>query len=238
MLNGPDHADKKQSPFEWIVSNVGRVLISLFVPLVTFLILWQGFIFLRESQAPKIVISMVAIVWGVGGAGMLYVVANWLVEKLPDLWKKRLVPFVFVGPAIAILFWFLLLPTIRTLYLSFFNNNSTQFVGLKNYIAIFTERNMFESYRNNLLWILFGTAGSVGFGLLIAVLADRSSFENYAKSLIFPADGHFFCRRWRYLEIYLLLSARKPGANRLVKCDCYRSWRSASSLDNASPAME
>ena len=214
MLNGPDHIDKKQTPLEWIVSNVGRVLISLFVPLVTFLILWQGFIFLRESQAPKIVISMVAIVWGVGGAGMLYVVANWLVEKLPDLWRKRLIPFVFVGPAIAILFWFLFLPTLRTLYLSFLNNNSTEFVGLKNYIAIFTERSMFESYRNNLLWIVFGTAGSVGFGLIIAVLADRSSFENYAKSLIFLPMAISFVGAgviWRFIYYYRPVNQTQIG---------------------------
>ncbi len=201
----PDLKGKRQSPFEWVVSSLGSILVSLFVPVVTFVVLWQGFIFLRDSKAPKIVITMVAIVWGVGGAGLLYIVANWLVEKLPDLWKKRLVPFIFVGPAVAILAWFLFLPTLRTLYLSFFNNNSSQFVGLNNYVAIFTDRGMFESYRNNLLWIVVGTAGSVGFGLLIAVLADRSSFENYAKSLIFLPMAISFVGAgviWRFIYYY------------------------------------
>jgi len=44
---------------------------------------------------------------------------------------------------------------------------------------------MLQSFRNNLMWIVFGSTFSVVFGLVIAVLADRSSFEKAAKSLIF-----------------------------------------------------
>jgi alpha-glucoside transport system permease protein len=44
---------------------------------------------------------------------------------------------------------------------------------------------MLQSFRNNLMWIVFGSTLSVLFGLLIAVLADRSSFERIAKSFIF-----------------------------------------------------
>jgi alpha-glucoside transport system permease protein len=56
---------------------------------------------------------------------------------------------------------------------------------LRNYIAVFTEQLMLQSFRNNLMWIVFGSTFSVVFGLIIAVLADRSSFEKAAKSLIF-----------------------------------------------------
>ncbi len=45
---------------------------SIFVPLITFLVLWQGFIFLRNSQAPQIVMVIVAILWGVGGVALLF----------------------------------------------------------------------------------------------------------------------------------------------------------------------
>ena len=51
----------------WLVTSLGRVLISLIVPVITFVVLWQGFIFLRDSQAPKLIIVLVAIIWGVGG---------------------------------------------------------------------------------------------------------------------------------------------------------------------------
>ena len=60
-----------------------RTIASLVVPVVAFIVLYAGFIFLRDADAPKIVVVVVAIVWGVGGIGLLYYVANWLVERLP-----------------------------------------------------------------------------------------------------------------------------------------------------------
>ena len=158
----------------WLVTNLGRLVISLIVPVITFLVLWQGFIFLRDSQAPKIVIVLVAIIWGVGGVALLFTVSNWLVEQLPTEWKQRLQPFVFVGPGVAILFWFLALPVVRTLLLSFNGPTGKGFVGLDNYVFAFTDRIMLETFRNNLLWMIFGTFFCVSLGLLIAVLADRS----------------------------------------------------------------
>ena len=40
-----------------------------------------------------------------------------------------------------------LLPTLRTLYLSLFNANSTQLVGLSNYLAVFSERTMLNAFQ-------------------------------------------------------------------------------------------
>ncbi len=178
-------AENSGSIVNWLTGTIGRILISLFVPIVTFVVLWQGFIFLRDSNAPKILITLVAIVWGVGGVAMLYVVSNWLIEKLPSIWVRRLQPYVFVGPAVAILAWYLAIPTFRTFWFSLYGPSSKEFVGLQNYAAIFTQRTMLLAFRNNLLWIVFGASLSVIFGLLIAVLADRSKFETIAKSLIF-----------------------------------------------------
>lgn len=169
----------------WFTGTIGQIIISLFVPVVTFIILWQGFIFLRDSEAPKVIIALVAIIWGVGGVALLYLVSNWLVEKLSPAWMRRLQPFIFVGPAVAILSWFLAIPAVRTLWFSLHGRDSTEFVGIQNYVDVFTQRTMQLAFRNNLLWILVGATFSVAFGLLIAVLADRSKFETIAKSLIF-----------------------------------------------------
>lgn len=169
----------------WLATNLGRVLVSIFVPVVMFTVLWQGFLFLRDSDAPQLVLVLVAIIWGVGGVAALYTVSNWVVEQLPDEWTRRLQPFVFVGPALAILAWYLAIPTIRTLVLSFRDATSLQWAGLDNYVYAFTDRVMLEAFRNNLLWLIFGTSLSVGLGLLIAVLADRSRFENVYKAIIF-----------------------------------------------------
>jgi alpha-glucoside transport system permease protein len=169
--------------------------------------LWYGFTFLREHQAttPKLVIAIFAIVWGVGGVAALFFSANFLAEQFPESAKQYLRPFIFVGPAVFMLGWFLFLPTLRTLYLSFFSNDTTQFVGLDNYIFAFTDRSMLESFRNNVLWMVFGTGGCVIFGLIIAVLADRSAFENVAKALIFMPMAISFVGAsviWRFIYYY------------------------------------
>jgi alpha-glucoside transport system permease protein len=187
-----------QSIWIRLLSFVGRILLAAGIPLIAFYVLYVGFIFLRDSDAPRGIIALVAIVWGVGGVALLFWVFNGLVERLPDALKTRLLPFVFVGPAIAILAWYLTIPTLRTFWISLFSRDgpeaglgflqllaSDSFVGLQNYVAVFTEQLMLQSFRNNLMWIFFGSTFSVVFGLLIAVLADRSSFERLAKSLIF-----------------------------------------------------
>jgi alpha-glucoside transport system permease protein len=177
---------------------IARIVLAVCIPIVALYALYLGFLFLRDSEAPREVITLVAIVWGVGGVALLYWIFNNLVEQLPDAWRGRLLPFVFVGPAMAILAWYLAIPTLRTFWISLFDRNgppeelslfqqlnSSSFVGLSNYAAVFTEELMLEAFRNNLMWIAIGSTLSVVFGLLIAVLADRSSFEKTAKSLIF-----------------------------------------------------
>ncbi|MEZ4769013.1 MAG: sugar ABC transporter permease [Caldilineales bacterium] len=181
-----DKEVQSKGALDWLATNVFRILISLFVPIVTFIGLYLGFIFLRDSNAPKGVVAIVAIVWGVGGVAALYLVSNWLVEKLNDEWRAKIQPFVFVGPAVAILFVYLLYPTVATFRLSLFDRNGEVFVGLQNYVEVFTNRSMFTAFRNNiLLWIPFGALFTIVLGLLIAVLADRSKFERTAKALIF-----------------------------------------------------
>lgn len=189
----------------WLTTTAGRLLISLFVPLMTFIVLWQGFLFLRANEAPQTIIVLVAILWGVGGVALLFVVANWLVEQLPGAWTHRLQPFVFVGPGLAILSWFLAIPTLRTLVLSFQDENSTRFVGVTNYIFALTDRVMLEAFRNNVLWMVVGTVLCVGLGLLIAVLADRTRFETVYKAIIFMPMAISFVGAgviWKFVYTY------------------------------------
>lgn len=189
--------------------SAGRLALALLALLVTFVAIWQGFVFLRDSlrdgSVPQLVTTLFAIIWGVGGVAALFFSANMVVEQLPDAGRRALRPFIFVGPAVFMLGWFLFLPTVRTLYLSFLNNDSTTFVGLDNYIFALTDRSMLESFRNNILWMIFGTAGCVIFGLVIAVLADRSKFEALAKALIFMPMAISFVGAgviWRFIYYY------------------------------------
>lgn len=168
-----------------LAAGVGRVAVSVFVPIVAFIVLWAGFLFLRDSGAPQLVIVAVAIVWGIGGVAMLFVVANWLTEKLPAIWQRRILPFVFVGPAIAILTFYLLVPAILTAWASLFDANGQRFVGADNYVYAFTNPEMVTAIRNNILWLVIGTGFSTGLGLAIAVLVERSRIDRLAKTLIF-----------------------------------------------------
>ncbi len=189
----------------WFGTALGQLFISVLVPAITFLVLWQGYLFLQRAAAPQIVQVLVAIVWGVGGVALLYVVTNWLVMKLPKKIARTLQPFVFVGPAVVIMGWFLAVPVIRSLIASFKNYLGTEWVGLENFKFAFTDPRMLETFRNNLLWLVFGTFFSVAFGMLIATLADRSKAEVLYKSIIFTPYALSFVGAgviWKFIYTY------------------------------------
>lgn len=167
--------------------DMQRLLTAIVGLFLTILALYGGFIFLRDSNTSKLIITIVAIVWGVGGVAALFFEANYLVESLPIKWTNRIQPYIFIGPAVGLLIWYLAVPTVRTFWLSLFTveGGVTKFAGLQNYQAVFSQRIMIEAWTNNLLWLVVGTICTVSLGLLIAMLADRSRFEKVAKSLIF-----------------------------------------------------
>ncbi len=167
--------------------SLGRTAMATVAVVITFVALYIGFIFLRDSDAPRLVIALVAIVWGVGGIAALYYVANLFVESLPGVWTTRIQPYIFVGPAVVLLAWYLAGPTLRTFVASLYTTEGgiQRFAGLENYQAVFTQRIMIQAWTNNLVWLIVGTTLTVGLGLIIAMLADRSAFERIAKSAIF-----------------------------------------------------
>lgn len=199
-----DPVQDRPSFFTRLLTLLLRIALPIGILAIAFIVMYLGFDFLRAGDAPKWLVVIVAIVWGVGGVAALYWIFNWVVERMGDEWQGRLQPFVFVGPAVAMLIWFLALPVLRTFWLSLFNRDGPpqnwlnwsdlggsfaslgdRFVGLNNYVAVFTDRLMLEAFRNNVMWIVFGATLTVIIGLLIAVLADRSGFERVSKSAIF-----------------------------------------------------
>lgn len=205
MTTSQNTDSKKTGFLGWFSTTWGQITLSVLVLAGTFFLLWQGFVFLKNAEAPQLVLIIVAIVWGVGGVALLYVVANWIAEKLPPKWTRRLQPLIFVGPAIAIMGWFLAIPVLRTFVASFRNDIGTTWVGLKNYIFAFTDPRMLETFRNNLLWMVLGTSVSVILGLLIAVLADRTRAEVIYKSIIFTPMAISFVGAgviWKFMYTY------------------------------------
>jgi len=205
QTNSPGANNPITKIIAWFGTTLGQLFISVLIPALTFLVLWQGYLFLQRAAAPQIVQVLVAIVWGVGGVALLYVVTNWLVMKLPTKIARNLQPFVFVGPAVVIMGWFLAVPVVRSLIASFRNYLGTAWVGLENYKFAFTDPRMLETFRNNLLWLVFGTFFSVAFGLLIATLADRSKAEVLYKSIIFTPYALSFVGAgviWKFIYTY------------------------------------
>jgi alpha-glucoside transport system permease protein len=162
-----------------------RALLSILGAFVAAIVLYEGFFLLRDSQAPKLVTALFAVIWGTGGMAILYLVANQLAELTSVSTQKRLMPLIFIGPAILFVVYFLAMPTVRTLIASLYNRDGSEFVGISNYVTVFTEPFMLETFRNNVMWIVFGASLTIILGLLIATLADRSKFENLAKAVIF-----------------------------------------------------
>ncbi len=163
-----------------------RIIASLAVPVVSFIILWLTFNWLRDSDASRALQVVVAIVVGVGGVFALFWGMDFVVNQLPERLREHVRPFVFVGPALVILSVYLVYPAINTLIISFKDKSQEAWVGLDNYGFVFTDDAMLRSIRNTVLWIIIVPLISVGVGLAFATLADRlRRGEAVAKSLIF-----------------------------------------------------
>jgi alpha-glucoside transport system permease protein len=131
-------------------------------------------------------LTAIVVVVGVPAATVLYV---YLVEQLLKLvsYKRRgqFRPWLWLAPALLLLAFYLIYPTINTIYLSFLNADSTEYVGLDNIRFALANPAMLSAFKNNLLWLIFFTACTVVFGLIIALLTDRVRYESVVKGLIF-----------------------------------------------------
>ena len=97
----------------------------------------------------------------------------------------RVSGIAFVAPAVLLLLVGLLYPAGRTALQSVLDANSAGFVGLDNYIRIFTQPDLVVVLRNTLLWVVITPILATAIGLVYAVLVDRTRFEAVAKALIF-----------------------------------------------------
>jgi alpha-glucoside transport system permease protein len=99
--------------------------------------------------------------------------------------RGKLLAWLWIGPAVLFAVIFLVYPVITTIIASFQNKNSTAFVGFQNFQKVFTDPGLLLVLRNNVLWLILATAGTVFLGLIIAVLVDRVRIESFVKSTIF-----------------------------------------------------
>jgi alpha-glucoside transport system permease protein len=166
------------------------------------------------SNVMRLLGAIAAIIVGSGGIIALFYIANLVVNRLPPQARSRILPWVYMAPAMVVLGAFLVLPTIRTIILSFMDRRSQGWVGLDNYIFAFTNSDMLIAFRNNVLWLVLVTGVSVGLGLVIAVLVDRVQVRAPGQGADLFAHGDLLCGGQRDLAVYVY-AYQPPGLTRL-----------------------
>jgi alpha-glucoside transport system permease protein len=135
-----------------------------------------------DQLVAKIILAAIALAVGVGGIWLLFLGVGALVSLLEPKWRDRILPWVFVGPALALLAVFLVYPAAGTILRSL-QNEQGQFT-LANF-GVLLEPDYTAILRNNLIWLVVGTGGSVVLGLIFAGLFDRVRREALAKTIVF-----------------------------------------------------
>lgn len=137
---------------------------------------------LGDQFLAKLILAVIALLVGVGGVWLLYTGVSTVVERFPARQRDRILPWVFIGPALLLLGIYLVYPAVSTVFQSFFDKKGV--FTLDNWTGL-AKGEFVEIFRNNVLWLIVATAGSVGLGLLVAALFDRIRREALAKIFIF-----------------------------------------------------
>jgi alpha-glucoside transport system permease protein len=135
-----------------------------------------------------ILTALEAVVLGPIVTFALYYLGNLLVSLIPsEKVKKALNPYVFITPVLLLVGLFLVYPTIQTMIFAFMNEDSSSFVGFRNFNKLFADPNFIRTILNNVLWVAVVPIVTVVLGLLIATLTDKLGVvrERVFKSIIF-----------------------------------------------------
>ncbi len=129
-------------------------------------------------------IATIVLGLGVFVGGLLLIYAGTTV--VPKRFRERSQIAVFLGPALILIVIGLVVPALRTIWLSLLSDrDGSPFGGLTNYKFMFTDHNERIAILNSMLWVLLGGTVSTALGLTIARFADGAKGEAVAKSLVF-----------------------------------------------------
>ncbi|MFP5578085.1 MAG: carbohydrate ABC transporter permease [Acidimicrobiia bacterium] len=102
-----------------------------------------AFWFIDSLSDSALMIALTGVVISIAASAGLFIGANGLASMLPGSAAAKLRPWIFVGPALLFIFVTLVVPTVRTLYLSLLDNNGEEMVGADQYVDIFTSDDIF-----------------------------------------------------------------------------------------------
>ncbi|RAG87577.1 sugar ABC transporter permease [Streptacidiphilus pinicola] len=119
--------------------------------------------------------------------------------------SRRLAILFLLGPAVLLLLVGIVVPAVRTIYLSLYNEDSTKFLGGGNYTWAFGNSDIHQVLLNTLLWIVIAPILTTGLGLVLALLVDRLRGQAVYKSLIFMPMAISFVGAsiiWKFVYAY------------------------------------
>lgn len=130
-------------------------------------------------------------------ATAVIVVAGWAylrlgdraLAALPHGAYRRLVPWLFVGPAVAMVLLTLAVPAVITVGWSFVGDGAGDggggFAGFANYAQTLSDEVTRIALRNTVLWVVLLPSLAVLVGLVVAVLAERVRYGALIKAALF-----------------------------------------------------
>jgi alpha-glucoside transport system permease protein len=139
----------------------------------------------RKSGWEIIAPNLITLVAGLAAFAAIVILVFLLAERTSVKAQEWVKYLVFLVPAVALLLVGLIYPAIRTLILSFMNDDSERFVGMDNYIWAFTRPEIVQVLTNTAIWVIVVPIASTFIGLVIAYLTDRMKSAAVVKSLIF-----------------------------------------------------
>ena len=117
----------------------------------------------------------------------------------------RVVPYLFLAPALLLVAVLLLWPFTRTVILSFTDSSGASggsFVGFDNYTRLASDPILGDAMVNTLLWVIGTLVLPVGIGLLVAVVSfdlERASFARLPFLIPYAVSGTAIGVMWEFM---------------------------------------
>ncbi|WP_093169673.1 carbohydrate ABC transporter permease [Sinosporangium album] len=91
----------------------------------------------------------------------------------------------FLLPAVLLLGVMVIYPIVYSIFRSLFDASGSTFVGVDNYVSIFTDSAMLTTIRNTLIWVAVAPALVTVVGLIFAVMTERIRWATAFKLVVF-----------------------------------------------------
>lgn len=126
-----------------------------------------------------------AVIYVIGIAVLLGALLFWADYRAREGAGHLYQLILFSAPAAILLLVGLVYPAVSTFIQSFFDKTGQEFVGMENYIWVFTNPQGFWSVINSIIWVIVAPTFATIIGLAYAVFIDRARGEKALKILIF-----------------------------------------------------